>query len=139
MEPMPEQHDEHEADSEDGDTEDLNAKDKPDGQTGAGVIDDEMQKAMLLAGEELTAAKYRDWEQWQLQHDMGSIHTRAREVLVRGAVRHVHGGLGTSQSMQYYLHDDERLEVQIYAAQGGSSQGRKRPVQNVSTQYEEQT
>ena len=91
------------------------------------------RRALLHACEELKAANYRDWETWDLQHAMGNAECAgAHEVVIRGAVRHRHGGLGTTQSMVFFVREDERLDLQIQGVPERAE--RKRPVADVGVQ-----
>ena len=93
----------------------------------------ENRRALLQACEELTAAKYRDWEMWGMQQAMGNTECAGvNEVVIRGAVRHRHGGLGTTQSMVFFIRDNERLDLQIQGVSG--REGRKRSVAEVGVQ-----
>ena len=91
------------------------------------------QRALRHACEELTAAQYRDWEMWGMQQAMGNADcVGVNEVVIRGAVRHRHGGLGTTQSMVFFLRDSERLDLQIQGVPG--REGRKRSVAEMGVQ-----
>ena len=101
-----------------------------------GVEDRAMQLAMEKVCEEHKAERYRDWELWEMQWVLGNVQTRAREVMVRGAVRHRHGGMGTSQTMAFHVCEDERVELHIQGVPSGQGRRRKRTVRNASTQSE---
>ena len=100
------------------------------------VEDTAMQLAMERVCEEHKAERYRDWELWEMQWVLGNVQTRAREVMVRGAVRHRHGGTGTSQTMAFHVCEDERVELHIQGVPSGQGRRRKRTVRNASTQSE---
>ena len=94
------------------------------------------RRALMRACEELKAARYRDWEMWELQHAMDNVDCGgSHEVVLRGAVRHRHGGLGSTQSMLFRVREDERLELQIEGVR--DRQVRKRPLVDVGTQSDE--
>ena len=93
----------------------------------------ESQRALLQTCEELKAANYRDWEMWGMQQAMGNAECAGvSEVVIRGAVRHRHGGLGTTQSMVFFIRENERLDLQIQGVPGRD--GRKRSVAEVGVQ-----
>ena len=76
-----------------------------------GLLD---RRQMLQVCEELKAASFRDWEDWEVQVEMGNVPRGPLELCVRGAVRHAHGGLGNVQSLLFHLQPNERVDLQVY-------------------------
>ena len=83
---------------------------------GAGRLSGELpgRADMMMACEEHRARLLREWEEETMCEAMNGVAPEAGTLLViRGGVRRVHGGQGTTQTIMFRIREGETLDLRI--------------------------